>query len=212
MRLYYLFIIPTLLLTGCLGLDIAASTMMAAGGGRSCSPLSVNSMVPTVPVVSEDHPKLILSPVVEVEHDKVKTIPFAFSPPGDCWLVTGIDARIFEEALWETLMSTGFVHKDDVVQPSDFVINAQILEQTEDEDFHGLGSFTRKALLVIRYSLKRPGTDEVVWNKEITTEQGVRWGAFVDNSPKESAVSGIVFEMAIRANLEALVHDLNAMF
>jgi len=60
--------------------------------------------------------------------------------------------------------------------------------------------------------LKKQGTDEVVWNKEITTEQGVRWGAFVDNSPKESAVSGIVFEMAIRANLEALVHDLNAMF
>lgn len=131
-------------------------------------------MVPSKLVPRENSKKVIVAAVVGVEPDKVRTIFLTFYRPSDCWIRTGIEKKVFQDALQAALDSAGLTVQTGERRAPDFALEVRILEQAEEETFHMLGVFTRRARLVARYSLKSPLTDELVWAKEISTEHEVK--------------------------------------
>lgn len=179
-----------------------------------CPPIDEQALVPSV---LADHALDVMVGVGSVDPAALGAVRVNLPTdhPYTCWLQTGIDAAVLRNALTKALHAAATTRSP---TGSPFVVNAAILSQEESEDFHGIGNFTRKVRIAIRYSLTRPASTDEVWSELITTDMGVDYGLFASNPLRSKAtenlfatVSRVAYERAIRASIDAMLQHLRSV-
>lgn len=193
------------LLPGCVPVEL----LMFASSPMPCPALVASPrMIAGEPARAAADRRIVATSVTPVPPDKVRPVAPSLSAP-DCWRRTGIDPKVFQQALQASLGIPELKPHSSARAPAGFTVAAQMLEQTEEDSFHMLGVMSRRARIRVKYLVAPASGAGPERSKDIATEHEVRYGTFVKGSPPVYEVSSVAFETAVKLNLEAFLRFLD---
>jgi len=149
--------------------------------------------------------------------DEALLQPFSISPRNNSKLYLAhqvtmektsglLNKNCFDKALGGTLRSAGFAASEYSDPKPNFMLEAEILEQSQGIS-HKQNEQSREVRLIIEYSLLRYKTKEIVWSKKIAT--AYEYGSSAENSTRPPDTVADAYESAVRLNLEELLRQLD---